>query len=210
MIRIVIADDHEIVRRGLVQIVADVPDMVVSGEAANAPELLDLVRRQPCDVVVLDIKMPGQSGLEALKALKAEHPRLPVLILSTHSEEEYAVRVLRAGAAGFLSKQGAPRELVAAIRKVCEGRKFISASAAEKLAWALDEESDRPLHEGLSDREYEVMCLIASGKTLKEIASELSLSDKTLSTYRSRILEKMRMRRNVDLVRYSLLHRLIE
>ena len=210
MIRIVIADDHEIVRRGLVQIVADVPDMAVSGEAANAPELLDLVRRQPCDVVVLDIKMPGQSGLEALKTLRAEYPRLPVLILSTHSEEEYAVRVLRAGAAGFLSKQGAPRELIAAIRKVCEGRKFISASAVEKLAWALDEESDRPLHEALSDREYEVMCLIASGKTLKEIASELSLSDKTLSTYRSRILEKMRMRRNVDLVRYSLLHRLIE
>ena len=210
MIRIVIADDHEIVRRGLVQIVADVPDMVVSGEAANAPELLDLVRRQPCDVVVLDIKMPGQSGLEALKALRAEHPRLPVLILSTHPEEEYAVRVLRAGAAGFLSKQGASRELINAIRKVCAGRKFISASAAEKLAWALDEESDRPLHETLSDREYEVMCLIASGKTLKEIASELSLSDKTLSTYRSRIFEKMRMRRNVDLVRYSLLHRLIE
>ena len=210
MIRILIADDHEIVRKGLVQVVAETPDMEVCGEASGAQETLSLLRQHDCSVVVLDISMPGRSGLDALKDLKHQYSHLPVLILSTHSEDEYAVRVLKAGAAGYLTKRSAPKELIAAIRKVHAGGKYISESVAEKLASNLETSAGQAPHESLSDREYHVMCMIASGMTLKQIADELSLSEKTISTYRTRIMEKMNMRKNTELVRYVMQHGLLE
>ncbi len=210
MIRIVIADDHEIVRKGLVQVVAETPDMEVCGEASGAQETLSLLRQHDCSVVVLDISMPGRSGLDALKDIKRQYPHLPVLILSTHSEDEYAVRVLKAGAAGYLTKRSAPKELIAAIRKVHAGGKYISESVAEKLASNLETSAGQAPHESLSDREHHVMRMIASGMTLKQIADELSLSEKTISTYRTRIMEKMNMRKNTELVRYVMQHGLLE
>lgn len=210
MIRILIADDHEIVRQGLKQIVAEVPDMLVSGEASDAPGVLSLVRQQESDVLVLDITMPGRSGVEVLKELKHEHPKLPVLVLSMHSEDQYAVRVIKAGAAGYLTKRSAPKELIGAIRKVFSGGKYISPTLAEKLVSTLSPDPTKALHESLSDREYQVMCMIAEGKRLIEIAGELSLSEKTISTYRARILEKMRMRKNSELIRYAVQQKLVE
>ncbi len=210
MIRILIADDHEIVRKGLAQIVAETPDMEVCGEAGSAQETLSLLRQQDCNVVVLDISMPGRSGLDALKDIKHQYPHLPVLILSTHSEDEYAVRVLKAGAAGYLSKRSASKELIAAIRKVYAGGKYISESVTEQLVSNLETSAGQNPHESLSDREYNVMCMIASGKTLKQIADELSLSEKTISTYRARIMEKMNMKKNTELVRYCMQHSLLE
>jgi len=210
MIRVLIADDHPIVREGLKQIIAETPDMVVANEASNAQEVLDKVWENDYSVVLLDISMPGRSGLDILKQLKSERPELPVLILSVHPEEQYAVRVLRAGASGYLTKESAPDELIAAIRKVSLGRKYVSSSLAEKLAFDLEIEAEKPLHETLSDREYQVLCMIAQGKTVKEIAEELSLSVKTISTYRSRILEKMRMNNNAQLTHYAIKNRLVE
>ncbi len=210
MIRVLIADDHPIVREGLKQIIAETSDMVVANEASNAQEVLDKVWENDYNVVLLDISMPGRSGLDILKQLKSERPELPVLILSVHPEEQYAVRVLRAGASGYLTKESAPDELIAAIRKVSLGRKYVSSSLAEKLAFDLEIEAEKPLHETLSDREYQVMCMIAKGKTVKEIAEELSLSVKTISTYRSRILEKMRMNNNAQLTHYAIKNRLVE
>ena len=210
MIRIIIADDHEIVRRGLKQIVAEVPDMAVAGEASDAPGVLALVRKKDCDVLILDITMPGRSGIDVLKELRQKCPKLPVLILSMHSEDEYAVRVIKAGAAGYMTKRSAPKELIGAIRKVVGGGKYVSMSVAEKLAAALSQGAVKSLHENLSDREYQVMCMIAEGKRLSEIADELSLSEKTISTYRARILEKMRMRKNSELIRYAVQHKLVE
>ena len=209
MIRILIADDHAIVRRGLKQIFAEEAGMTVAGEAQNAQEVLDLVRKQNWDVVVLDIAMPGRGGLDVLKELKQEFPQLPVLILSMHPEDQYAIRALKAGAAGYLTKESAPEELVNAIRKVMLGGKYVSASLAEKLALALDTDTSKPPHETLSDREYQVMCLIASGKTVGEIADELSLSVKTISTYRARILEKMNLKSNAALTHYAVQQRLV-
>lgn len=210
MITILIADDHEIVRKGLVQVVAETPDMEVCAEASSAQETLSLLRQHDCNVVVLDISMPGRTGLDALKDIKHEHPHLPVLILSTYSEDEYAVRVLKAGAAGYLTKRSAPKELIAAIRKVHAGGKYISEFVAEKLVTNLETSAGQAPHESLSDREHHVMCMIASGMRLKQIADELSLSEKTISTYRTRIMEKMSMKKNTELVRYVMQHGLLE
>lgn len=210
MIRILIADDHAIVREGLKQIIADIPDMVVAGEAADGQAVLDLVSKDDWDVVLLDIGMPGRGGVDILKQLKYERPKLPVLILSMYPEEQYAVRCLKAGASGYLTKESTPDELVSAIRKVTTGGRYVSASLAEKLAFDLQIDFEKPSHETLSDREYQVMLLIASGKTVSETADELSLSVKTISTYRSRILEKMRMKSNLELMHYAIKHGLVE
>ncbi len=209
MIRILIADDHAIVRRGLKHIVSEQPDMTVAGEAENARQVLDLVRTDKWDVIVLDINMPGRSGLEVLKELRRAHPKLPVLVLSVHPEDQYGVRVLKAGAAGYLTKDSAPDELVQAIRKVHRGGKYVSASLAEVLAFELETETDRPRHKSLSDREYQVMTMIASGKTVGEIGEELSLSVKTISTYRARVLGKMKMRTNAELTHYAIQNQLL-
>ena len=210
MIRIMIADDHRIVREGLKQILAETPDMIVVDEASNGQEVLGKVWENDYDVVLLDISMPGRSGLDILKQLKNERPKLAVLVLSMYSEEQYAMRALRAGASGYMTKESAPDELIEAIRKVSTGRKYISPTVAEKLAVSLEAKDERPAHENLSDREYQVMCMIASGKTIKSIADELSLSVKTVSTYRTRILEKMRMKNNAELTHYSIQNRLVE
>ncbi|MDA8084556.1 MAG: response regulator transcription factor [Nitrospiraceae bacterium] len=210
MIRILIADDHTIVREGLKQILAETSDMMVADEATNGLEALDKVARQDFNVVLLDISMPGRNGLDVLRQLKAEHPGVPVLILSMYSEEQYAMRALRAGAAGYLTKDSAAEELILAIRKISSGRKYLGPSLAEKLAVYLEHGEDTPLHETLSDREFQVMCLIASGKAVKEIGNELNLSVKTISTYRTRILEKMRMKTNAALTHYVIQNRLIE
>ncbi|MDA8431392.1 MAG: response regulator transcription factor [Nitrospiraceae bacterium] len=210
MIRILIADDHRIVREGLKQILAETPDMIVMDEASNGQEVLGKIWENDFDVVLLDISMPGRSGLDILKQLKSERPRLAVLVLSMYSEEQYAMRALRAGASGYMTKESAPDELIEAIRKVSTGRKYISPTVAEKLAVSLEAKDERPAHENLSDREYQVMCMIASGKTIKSIADELSLSVKTVSTYRTRILEKMQMKNNAELTHYSIQNRLVE
>jgi two-component system invasion response regulator UvrY len=210
MIKVLIADDHPIVRQGLRQILAGIPDMAVAGEAVNAQETLDQVRAGGWDVLVLDITMPDRSGFDILKELKHEQPDLPVLVLSIHAEEQFAVRLLKAGASGYLTKENAPDELVKAIRKVVDGGKYISQNLAESLAFSLDVTSDRPRHETLSDREFQVMQLMASGKTLTEIAEELSLSPKTVSTYRTRLLEKMNLKTNAEIVRYAIENGLVE
>jgi len=210
MIKILIADDHAVVRRGLKQILAEEPNMAVFGEACNAQEVLKNVREQNWDIVILDITMPDRSGLEVLKELKNIRPKLPVLILSIHPEEQYAVRVLKAGAAGYMTKESAPEELVKAVRKVIRGSKYISPSLVEKLAFDLETDSEKPLHETLSDREYQVMCMIASGKTVKEIAKKLYLSVKTISTHRARILGKMKMKTNAELTHYAIKNRLVD
>ncbi len=210
MIRVLIADDHPIVRQGLRQILSEIPDMVVAGEAVNGQQALEQARAGGWDVLVLDITMPDRSGLDILKELKHQQPHLPVLVLSIHAEEQFAVRLLKAGASGYLTKENAPDELVKAIRKVVDGGKYISQSLAESLAFSLDVASDRPLHETLSDREFQVMQLMASGKSLTEIAEELSLSPKTVSTYRTRLLEKMNLKTNAEIVRYAIENGLVE
>lgn len=210
MIKIFIADDHAIVREGLKQIVAETTDMAVTDEADTGHEVLEKVSENDYDVLVLDITMPGLNGLDALKQLRTQRPDLPVLVLSIHPEEQYAVRVLRAGASGYLTKESAPDELISAIRKVSMGGKYVTPSLAEKLASDLVADGKKPLHETLSDREYQVLCMIASGKTVTEIAGELFLSEKTISTYRSRILEKMKMKTNAELIHYAIKHGLVE
>lgn len=210
MINVLIADDHPIVRQGLRQILSETSDMAVAGEAVSGQETLTQVRAGGWDVLVLDITMPDRSGFDILKDLKYEQPDLPVLILSIHAEEQFAVRVLKAGAAGYLTKENAPDELIKAIRKVVSGGKYISRTLAETLAVGLDADSDRPPHETLSDREFQVMQLMASGQTLADIAETLSLSPKTVSTYRTRLLEKMDLRTNADIIRYAVENGLIE
>lgn len=210
MIKIIIADDHEIVRKGLIQILTSEPDIIVAGEAGDGREALELIRRETCDVLVLDISMPHKTGMDVLQEVKRERSKLPVLILSTHAEEEYAMRVLKAGASGFLSKQTAPRDLIAAIKKVAGGGRYVSESLAESLAFLVGKTTDVLPHETLSEREFQVMILIAQGKPLKKIAYELSLSEKTVSTYRTRILDKMSVSKNIELARYAWLHGLIE
>jgi two-component system, NarL family, invasion response regulator UvrY len=210
MKRIIIADDHEIVRAGLKQIIADDPDLSVEGEASDGQELLEKLRKKKFDLVLLDMKMPGRSGLEILKQLKIEHPSLPVLVLSMHSEEQYAVRTIKAGASGYITKETAPDKLIEAIRRVCGGGKYISQSLAEKLADSISDTKGKPPHEYLTDREFQVMCMIASGKTISEIARELFLSVKTISTYRQRILEKMGMKNNAEMTHYVISNNLLE
>jgi two-component system invasion response regulator UvrY len=199
-VRVLIADDHPIVRRGLRQIVADQSDMDVT-EAEDGPEALRLVDEREFHVVLLDINMPGISGLEVLSQIRTRQPRLPVLVLSAHSEAEFAVRMIKAGASGYLNKELAPEELVKAIRRVVGGRKYIGAAVAELLADSFGKDEDEP-HASLSDREFQVMLLIAAGKTVSEIGEELALSVKTVSTYRARILEKMNLKNNAELMRY--------
>jgi two-component system invasion response regulator UvrY len=208
MIKVIVVDDHPVVRRGLKQIIEDEPDMKVAGEAKNAGECFSLVRKMECSLVLLDISLPDKNGFDVLKQLRYEHPKLPVLILSIYPEDQYAVRFIKAGASGYLMKEGAPEELVKAIRKVHAGGKYVSASLAEKLASHLDT-SDKSPHENLSDREFQVLCMIAKGESLKGIADELCISEKTVSTYRSRILEKMKMSTNSDLTRYALENHLV-
>jgi len=210
MIRILIADDHPIVRAGLRQIVAEAADMVVAAEAADGHEVLTQVRGSDFDVVLLDLTIPGLSGLDVLKQLKVERPNLRVLILSVHPEDQYAIRVLRAGAWGYVTKASAPEQLIGAIRKVHEGRRYVSPTLAERLADQLEGGAATMPHEGLSDREYQVLCLLASGKTVTEIAAALALSVKTVSTYRARILEKMGMRSNAELTHYAIQNRLVD
>ena len=209
MIRILIVDDHPIVRRGLKQIVAQEADMIVAGEAATVEEMLAFVRRERCDVVVTDISMPGRSGLEGMEELKQELPDLAVLVMSVHPEDQYGVRALKLGAAGYLTKDSAAEELVTAIRKVVPGGKYVSLTLAEQLAVDVATESGQPLHEKLSTREYQVLCMIASGNSITEIADALALGIKTISTYRTRILDKMVMRNTAELMHYAISRRLV-
>jgi DNA-binding NarL/FixJ family response regulator len=210
VLKILIADDHPIVRQGLKQILTEEPDVVVVGEAQNSQEVLELVQKQDWDIVILDITMPGRGGIDVLKELKHERPKLPVLMLSVHPEDQYAVRALKAHASGYMTKDSAPEELVKAIRKILRGGKYISSTLAEKLAFDLETETEKPLHETLSDREHQVLLMIASGKTVSEIAKELSLSVKTIDTYRARILEKMKMKTNAELTHYAIKNKLVE
>jgi DNA-binding NarL/FixJ family response regulator len=207
--KILLADDHAVVRRGLKQILTDAFKDATYGEARNAQEALELVWKQNWDVVVLDITMPGRSGLDVLREIKKSKPRLPVLVLSMHPENQFAVRVLKSGAAGYMTKESAPDELVGAVRKVLAGGRYVSNSLAENLAASLSVNQKAP-QEKLSDREFQVLRLIASGKMVMDIARELSLSVKTISTYRSRILEKMGMKNNAELMHYAIQHRLVE
>jgi DNA-binding NarL/FixJ family response regulator len=208
-IKILIADDHPIVREGYKKILMDTSDMVVSDEAENGQEVLNYIRKKDYDLILLDISMPGRSGLEILKELKNEKPKLPVLILSIYPEEQYAVRAFRAGASGYLTKASAPHELISAIRKISGGGRYITSSLAEKLTYYLDADAAKPLHESLSDREYQVMLMLASGKTVSEIGAELCLSVKTISTYRSHILEKMKLKNNAEITLYAVQNKLI-
>jgi DNA-binding NarL/FixJ family response regulator len=210
MIRILAVDDHAVVRDGLRRIFEEAPGETAFGEASNAQEALSLVREGNWDAVVLDISLGGRNGLELLKELKQIRPKLPVLILSMHSEEQYALRAFKAGAAGYLTKDSSRAELVNAVNKVIEGRRYVSPSLAEKMVFDIQRGTDSPLHESLSDREFEVMRLIASGKTVGEIAEILSLSDKTISTYRARLLEKMEMRTNAELTHYAIKNKLVD
>jgi two-component system, NarL family, invasion response regulator UvrY len=202
MIKVIVVDDHPVVRRGLKQIIEDEPDMKIAGEAQNAKECFALVRKADCTIILLDITLPDRNGFDVMKQLKCEHPNIPILILSVHSEDQYGLRFIKAGAAGYLMKEGAPEELVCAIRKVTAGGKYISASLAEKLVSHMGT-FDRPLHENLSNREFQILCMIAKGESLKRIAGELGVSEKTVSTYRSRIMEKMKMSTNSDLIHYA-------
>lgn len=209
-IRVLIADDHAIVRQGLRQILSDTSDLTVTGEAENGVQAVQMVRSGEWDVILMDVSMPDRNGIDALKLIKKEFPRLPILILSMYPEEQYAIRALKAGAAGYLTKQSAPDLLVTAIRQVASGKKYVSPSLAEELANAISEDTDRPAHEKLSDREYQTLCMIASGKTPTEIAEALNLSVKTVSVYRARLLEKMNLRNNAELTHYGLKHGLAE
>jgi len=210
MIRVLIADDHAVVRQGLKQILGDTPEMVVAGEATTGQEVLDKVRAEAWDVVILDISMPDHSGLDILKQLRSERPKLPVLVLSMHSEDQYAMRVLKAGASGYLTKDSAPDELVKAVRKVVRGGRYVSAFLAEKLAFEIGTDSNRLPHETLSDREFQVLRGIAAGKSVTEIAAELYLSPKTVSTYRARLLQKMNLTTNAELIHYAFQNHLID
>jgi len=199
------------VREGLRQILADTRDIIVAGDAENGSDAIRLARREDCDVLLLDISMPDRSGIDVLKQIKKESPRLAVLMLSMYREDQYAIRSLKAGAAGYMNKQSAPAELVNAIRQVAAGRKYISPALAQELANQVsDENRDAPLHETLSDREYQTLVMIASGKTVGDIASELALSVKTISMYRSRLLQKMKMRHNAELTHYAIKNHLVE
>jgi DNA-binding NarL/FixJ family response regulator len=209
-IKILLADDHTMFRDGVKQVLSEVAGFVVVDEASTAAEVLEKVQRTKCDVVVLDIAMPGRGGIDVLKQLKQMNPRLQVLILSMHPEDQYAYRAIKAGASGYLTKHKASAELIEAIRKVASGRKYISGEVAEQLAIELEKDSDKPLHQKLADREYQVMCLIASGKTVKQISEELSLSVSSVSTMRVRILKKFGMKTNAEITHYAIKHDLVD
>lgn len=209
-IRVLIADDHAIVREGLKQILADTKDIVVAGHAESGKDAIKMARAGDCDVLLLDISMPDRSGIDVLKQVKSEFPKLAVLMLTMHREDEYAIRSLKAGASGFLNKQSAPVELVTAIRQVAAGRKYISAALAQELANQVVDDRNVPPHETLSDREYQTLTMIASGKTVSDIATELTLSVKTISMYRARLLQKMKLRHNAELTHYAIKNHLVE
>ena len=209
-VRLLIADDHAVVRQGIRQILADAPELEIVAEASNGLEALELMRSTGVDVVILDLSMPGLSGLETVKKIKQDCPRVPILVLSMHPEEQYAVRVMRSGAAGYLTKDSAPEELVAAVRSIAHGHKYVTSTLAEQLALELERGSDRPPHEALSDREYQVMLLMAEGLRGQDIAERLTLSVKTVSTYRARLLHKMNMSTNAELIRYALREGLVD
>jgi DNA-binding NarL/FixJ family response regulator len=207
---VLIADDHAIVRRGLKEILVHDLDGVVCGEAENAQQVLEQVEHRDWDLVILDITMPGRSGLDALQDLRKLRPKLPVLVLSMHPEDQYGRRLLKAGASGYMNKESAPEELIKAVRRIVAGGRYVSPALAEALAMHLDEESDRPLHERLSDREFEVLRKIALGRTVVQISEELHLSVPTISTYRARILEKMGLSTTGELIHYAVRHNLVE
>lgn len=209
MLKIILADDHAVVRQGVKQIIAGAFPSATFGEAANAHDLLGLVRNGTWDIVVLDLTMPGNNGLDMLKQIKHDLPKLPVLILSMYPEDQFAVRAIRAGAAGYLNKEGAPEELVLALQKILAGGNYISAAVADELILHTRQNDNRPTHEQLSDREYQVLCLIASGRAVKDISAELSVSAATVSTYRARILQKMNMKSNADLMQYAMQNGLV-
>lgn len=208
--KVLIVDDHAVVRQGIKQILTEMSEPVEIGEAGNGGDAIRMLRDGDWDMVLLDIGLPGKNGVEVLKQIKTEWKKLPVLMLSMYPEDQYALRAIRAGASGYMTKESAPDELLSAISKVKNGGRYISAEVAEKLVFELDDSSDELPHQGLSDREFEVLRLIASGKTVSEIAELLSLSVKTISTYRSRILEKMKMKHNAELTHYALKHELVE
>ena len=210
MLRILVADDHEVVRKGLMKVLAEILQPIQVDEARNGQEAVSKVWKSEYDLVVLDIKMPGKNGLDALKEIKQHRPKLPVVILSMHPEEQFAIRAMRAGASGYLTKECAGDELILAIRKAMKGEKYISSSLAQILAGDLDVDSGRPLHEILSDREYQVMLMIASGKPVGAIAKELCLSVKTISSYRANILLKTRMKNNAEITHYAIQNKLVD
>lgn len=204
MTRVLVADDHPLLRSGLRQVLSQEPDLEVIGEAEDSEQVLQKVSENNCDVVILDLTMPGRGGLDVLRELRRQHPALPILVLSVHAEDQFAVRAIKAGASGYLSKENAAPEVVRAVRKVLTGKKYVSPTLAEMLANALDHDDQRPPHETLSDREFQVLCKIASGMTVSQIAAQVSLSVKTVSTYRARVLEKMNMHNNAELTRYAI------
>lgn len=210
MINILVVDDHALIRKGMKQILDSTEDMRVAGEADSGAQAIRMAQAGPYDVVLLDITMPDRNGIDVLRQLKTNHPQMPVLMLSMHPEEQYALRSMKAGAAGYLSKQSAPTQLVKAIRQVASGKKYISSELAEQLAEGLSQGYQELLHQTLSNREYQTLCLMASGKSLSEIADAMSLSAKTVSVYRARLLEKMKLRNNAEAVRYAINNHLID
>ena len=211
MIRVFIADDHPVVRKGIRQIVADTGDIVVVGEAMNGREAIELVGGVvPCDLVLLDLSLPDRDGLDVLKQLRREHPSIRVLVLTMHSEDQFAIRALKAGAAGYLTKDGAPAELIGAIRKIVAGGRHVTTRLAERLVAHLGPDAEQPAHERLSDREYQVLRMIAAGKSTRQISAELALSVKTVNTYRSRLLDKMNMKSAAELAAYAVRHHLAD
>jgi len=209
MTSVLIIDDHAILRRGLRSLLSDAFAKAEFGEASSAEQALEQLGKKGWDVALLDITLPGKSGLDLLKELKAARPKLPILVLSAHPEDQFAVRALKAGAEGYMTKESAPEELVKAIHKILAGGRYVSPTLAEKLALSVRKDFTRTPHETLSDREYEVMCRIASGKTVTEIAAELSLSAKTISTYRVRILEKLGVKNSAEIARYAIRNQLV-
>ncbi|PRC94294.1 response regulator [Solimicrobium silvestre] len=210
MIRILIADDHTLMRDGLKQILSTAGDMIVIGEASNGFQVLSSVRSEQCDLLLLDMTMPGRSGVELIKQIKAEKPKLPILVLSMHKEGEYAVRTIRAGAAGYLCKDSASQQLLSAIRAVSSGGRFISPEVAADLAFGLILGDERPLHASLSEREFQIFRRIAAGSSINDIARRLNLSAKTVSTYKTRVMQKMQMTSVAELIRYGLKHGLVD
>ena len=210
MIRVLLADDHHVVRAGLRELLSGTGDITVAGEATNGHEVLERIRNADYDVAVLDMSMPGRSGIELIRLVKAERPKLRILMLSMHSEEQWAVRALRAGASGYLTKETAPDELIAAIRRIASGGAYVTPETAERLALAANRDSEAPPHTLLTDREFQVFRMIAGGASVSEVARELSLSIKTVSTHKTHIMEKMGLANAAELIRYALEHRLLD
>ena len=210
MIHVMIADDHAIVRQGLKQILNETDDIRVTGEAETGFQAIKIARQHDFDVTLLDISLPDRNGIDVLKQIRKDRPNLAILVLSMHNEHEFAIRALKAGAAGYLNKQSAPAQLVTAIRQVASGDKYISPALAQELANSINSKDDQPLYTILSDREFQTLCMIASGKTLSDISTEMFLSPKTVSVYRSRVLEKLKLTNNSELIRYAIKNRLVE